>query len=195
MHYLKVNNMKNRLLFKNKLKITLICLFLILISLPNDVWASEAISSTELVENPTKYDEREIYFEGEVVGEALRRGNFAWINVNDDTYAKKNIPEGGKLSGFNSGQSIWLEENAADEIKYFGSYDASGDIIRVNGVFYQACPMHGGDMDIHANTFEIIKPGHPVKHRISLSKIYSAFLIWFVVGLLFFLTKLKSQKS
>jgi hypothetical protein len=52
--------------------------------------------------------------------------------------------------------------------------DSDGDVVEVVGVFNAACPEHGGDMDIHASTLRIVRPGHRVPHVVSRSRILGA---------------------
>jgi len=124
-------------------------------------------SSTELVEQPKKYNGTDVTFEGESIGEAMVRGDDAWIHLNDDAYMYKNVEEGAELGGFNTGMPVWLPANLAEKIGTFGDYKHEGDIVKVSGVFNAACGQHGGDMDIHATTLAVTVPGRnaldPVK--------------------------------
>jgi len=124
-------------------------------------------SSTELVEQPKKFNGTEITFEGEAIGEAMARGDDAWIHLNDDAYMYKNVEEGAELGGYNTGMPVWLPTNLAEKIGTFGDYKHEGDIVKVSGVFNAACGQHGGDMDIHATTLVLTVPGRnaldPVK--------------------------------
>jgi len=124
-------------------------------------------SSTELVEQPKKYNGTDVTFEGEAIGEAMVRGDDAWIHLNDDAYMYKNVEEGAELGGFNTGMPVWLPANLAEKIGTFGDYKHEGDIVKVSGVFNAACGQHGGDMDIHATTLVLTVPGRnaldPVK--------------------------------
>lgn len=134
-------------------------------------------SSTELVEQPKEFDGEEITFAGEVIGEAMVRGDMAWLHINDDAYYVKNVEEGAQLGGFNTGMAIWLPADLAGGIEYFGDYKSEGDIVEVEGVFNAACAEHGGDMDIHAAALTVVNQGHEVVDEIKPYKVVWAFAL------------------
>ncbi|PKQ28339.1 MAG: hypothetical protein CVT63_03245 [Candidatus Anoxymicrobium japonicum] len=122
--------------------------------------ADGVVTTTELVENMRKYDNRTITIQGEAVGDMMTRGVFAWITVNDDAYSKKSVEEGGKLVGIsNMGIAVWVPEQQARKIKVFGGYKNKGSTVRITGVFHRACARHGGDTDIHADSIEVVAQG------------------------------------
>jgi len=135
------------------------------------------VTSTEQIEQNKKWNGKTISYRGEVVGDILHRGDFAWINVNDDTYQGLNVEEGHKLAGYNSGQSIWVPSHLVAQITYLGRYSASGDKVEVTGVFHSACPEHGGDMDIHAASLTVVERGHEVGHAIDLRRVIAALIL------------------
>jgi len=128
-------------------------------------------SSTELVEQPKEYDDTTIDFAGEVIGESMKRGDMAWLHINDDPYYRKNVEEGAQLGGYNSGMAVWLPAELAEQITYFGDYKHEGDIIEVRGTFNAACGEHGGDMDIHGTDLEVLEAGHEVVDRVHPQKV------------------------
>ncbi|MHB1323882.1 MAG: hypothetical protein ACYC6J_04395 [Coriobacteriia bacterium] len=119
-------------------------------------------SSMTLVEQPKEYDGTDVTFIGEVVGEAMKRGDMAWLHINDDPYYLMNVEEGAQLGGYNSGMAVWLDAELTEKITYYGDYKHEGDVVEVAGVFNAACPEHGGDMDIHARSLEMVRVGHVV---------------------------------
>ena len=48
-----------------------------------------------------------------------------------------------------------------------------------------ACREHGGDMDIHASSLEIIRSGHPVRHAVNMQRGMIAVLLFVVAALLY----------
>ncbi|HAW60005.1 MAG TPA: hypothetical protein DCW86_00850 [Actinobacteria bacterium] len=161
----------------------LLCCLLFLSSGPA---GAEVVSSTELVEKCQFYDGKVVTFRGEVVGDVMIRGEFAWINTNDDAYS------GGsrKLAGYNSGQSIWCKASDAKIIKVTGGYNYVGDVVEVTGVFNRACPEHGGDMDIHANELRVVGRGRSIPHPIEGGKIRAASLLIVISFALFALGRI-----
>jgi len=113
------------------------------------------VSSSDLINNAKQYDGKEIIYSGEIIGDVMVRGKFAWINVND-----------GK-----SAIGIWLAKDLVKEISYTGSYKTKGDIIEAQGIFNRVCAMHGGDLDIHASSLQVIQKGEKVEEIISPRKI------------------------
>lgn len=106
----------------------------------------EAVQYTtlnDLVENGKQMNNKKITVKAEAIGESMKRGNFAWINVNDTT----------------NSMGIWMKKEDSDKVKVFGDYKHKGDIIEISGIFNRACSEHGGDMDIHADDVKIMKKG------------------------------------
>lgn len=108
------------------------------------------VNSADLIENPVRWDGMEIIFEGEAIGPPMKRGAHVWVNVLDS----------------NAAVGIFLSSEDARTIGSFGSYARRGDTLRARGVFRRACPDHGGDMDIHAASLEIIAAGKPTPHPV-----------------------------
>lgn len=128
-------------------------------------------SSTELVEAPKTFDGTSVRFTGEVIGEAMKRGDMAWLHLNDDAYYLKNVEEGAQLGGYNTGMPVWIPAEEAATITYFGDYKHEGDVVSVSGTFNAACGQHGGDMDIHATALEIVQAGRTVVDPVHPNKI------------------------
>jgi len=128
-------------------------------------------SSTDLIEAPKEFDGTEVIFRGEAIGEAMVRGDMAWIHINDDAYYLKNVEEGAELGGYNTGMAVWLPSEMVEAIEYFGDYKHEGDIVEVEGVFNAACAEHGGDTDIHATALKVVEAGHAVVDPISPGKV------------------------
>lgn len=142
------------------------------------------VTSTDLLENADAYNEKKVVYSGEVVGEALKRGNNAWITVNDDHYSEKNRREYEELKGGNSGINIFCSYEDVEGIKYFGSYETKGDNVKVEGIFYMSSPEHGGDLMIEAESLEVIREGHKVKGKGIAVELIVASVLGMVVLLL-----------
>jgi len=142
--------------------------------------AGVRVASAALIENASAWDGRSISFAGEAVGEALLRGDHAWLHVNDDAYQVRNRGDGRPLAGYNSGQAIWVPVELARRVRLFGDYRTEGDAVRVSGEFHAACREHGGDMDIHATGLEIERAGQAVTQRLHGGR------LWIGLGLLAF---------
>lgn len=102
-------------------------------------------SSRALIENAKLLDGKKVTYRGEAVTAVMKRGDYAWINVNDGDNAI----------------GIWCKAAMLDRLKLVGDYKHAGDILEVEGMFNRACPAHGGELDIHAGTVRVIKAGFP----------------------------------
>ena len=136
---------------------------------------AQSISSTELINNAKEYDGKTVVYEGEVIGDIMVRGEFAWINVNDGQNAI----------------GIWLDKNLPADILYTGSYKFKGDWVEVTGVFQRACLEHGGDLDIHAQTIRKIRQGRQILERLNTSKRNLGLVLLGVLCLVWILRRLK----
>ncbi len=144
------------------------------------------VPSTELVEQPKQHDGTTVEFTGEAIGESMVRGDYAWLHLNDDAYYLKNVEEGAKLGGYNTGMPVWLPATETRAITYFGDYKHEGDVVAVTGIFNAACPQHGGDMDIHATSLVVVSVGHPAADPVTLGKVAWAVALALVALLLYF---------
>jgi hypothetical protein len=129
---------------------------------------AQPISSAELINNAKQYDGKLVVYEGEVIGDIMARGDYAWINVND-----------GK-----SAIGIWIDKDLTKDIFSAGSYKSIGDWVEITGVFQRACLEHGGDLDIHAKEIKKITPGRKTQEKLNLSKANQAIVL---LGILCFI--------
>jgi hypothetical protein len=152
-----------------------------------------APGSTMLVEDAGAWDGRIVGFTGEAIGEAMRRGAMAWIHLNDDAYGLADAGATTTHAGANSGIAVWVDADDASLISVFGDFKHHGDLVEVTGTFNAACPQHGGDMDIHATSLRIVRPGYPTATLIRPSRmIAAAILAGLTLGL--FLVNLRADR-
>lgn len=135
---------------------TIILICILVFSFSITCMAQEYSNYSELIENGKKLDNSKITLKGEAIGECMNRGKYSWVNISDGSTA----------------MGIWIKDEQAQIIKNFGKYGHKGDIVKINGTFNRACKdkNHGGDMDIHASSVEIIEAGGSVTIPISNSK-------------------------
>ena len=115
---------------------------------------AQPISSIELINNAKQYDGKTVVYEGEVIGDVMKRGDYAWLNINDGQNAI----------------GIWMNASLAQNISYTGSYKSKGDWAEITGIFNRACPEHGGDLDIHAQGLRKISSGRILVEQSNLGK-------------------------
>jgi len=129
--------------------IVAVIILLFLCALPAAAFG-EVVSSNDLIERAQQYDGRQIVFMGEVIGDILNAGDHVWLNVSDDANAV----------------GVWVDADLAREVQVPGRYSQRGDTVQVTGTFHRACPDHGGDFDIHAESIKLIERGVPVSHPV-----------------------------
>ena len=93
-------------------------------------------------------------YEGEVIGDIMARGEYAWVNVNDDVNAI----------------GVWAPKSMLKDIIHKGTYKEKGDWIEIKGVFHRSCAEHGGDLDIHAETLIKLKDGYIIAEPLDSAK-------------------------
>ncbi len=136
----------------NKLKLFIFSLLFLTLATPFVYAKASALEA--VLAFPEKFNEKEVWIEGEAVGEPLRDAHGVWIN----------ITSGSKQIGvFSSDQSI------AEKITYWGSYRETGDRVRIKGVFYKECPVHQ-TRGVYLETLEVVKEGYRNKYPISAQK-------------------------
>lgn len=122
-------------------------------ALPSAAHAA-SYSSKALIENAKLLDGKKVTYRGEAVTAIMKRGDHAWVNVNDGDNAI----------------GIWCKVSMLEPVKFLGDYKHAGDILEVEGMFNRACPMHGGELDIHPNKVKILKAGFSMKEKVDLGK-------------------------
>jgi len=158
---------KNRIFKLNtKTKALVIILFLLFISRNFDCYA-QSTSSVELINNAKNYNGNTVVYKGEVIGDIMVRGEYAWINVNDEKNAI----------------GIWIKKELIKDILYTGSYKAKGDLVEITGKFNRSCVEHGGDLDIHAQSINKISSGSKISHAINTRAINFALGLFLTITL------------
>lgn len=138
------------------------CVLLILIFVGvtiQPISAGQVVEINTLVEKAKEMDGQSVTVEGEAIGEPMIRGDFAWVNINDGTNA----------------MGLWMKKENAQVINFYGDYSHKGDRLLVEGVFYRACPEHGGEADLHVKSLSVVKNGNEVEESVPFFKIMLAF--------------------
>ena len=121
-----------------------------------------------MIENAKALDGKTVQYRGEAVTAVLNRGEYSWVNLNDGDNAI----------------GIWCKSASLASIKFIGDYKNRGDILEAKGVFHRACPAHNGELDIHADSIKIAKPGFPVSERMLRRKLNAAIAVFLLTILL-----------
>ena len=162
---------------KNNFKLTLIALFLIFSSQGKIAVFAQSLSSSELINHAKEYDGKLVVYSGEVIGDVMLRGEFAWVNINDGQNAV----------------GVWMSAALAKEINITGSHKSRGDLLEIVGVFHRACLEHGGDLDIHVRSLLKIANGRMVKENLNFDKVRLIFILFGALSLIWILTLFKHK--
>jgi hypothetical protein len=178
MHKLKAKSLKRKVKTQN-LKLLFLSFCFTLYALHFTLMAAfcQVISSTELINNAKQYDGKVVDYEGEVIGEMMLRGEYAWVNVYDGDNAL----------------GIWLSKDLTRGVLYTGSYKSKGDRVVITGIFHENCLEHGGDLDIHAQAVRKISPGRVATERINFAKVNQAAILGGACLLMLILTLFKRK--
>ncbi|MEW5758827.1 MAG: DNA-binding protein [Candidatus Omnitrophota bacterium] len=129
------------------------------------------MKSIDLIANAKEYDGKIVAFEGEVVGDIMVRKEYAWLSIND---------------GLNA-IGVWIKKDLIRDILYIGNYKVKGDLVEITGKFNRACPEHGGDLDIHAQSITKINSGKNISYILDVKTIFLAVGLFFLILLIFIL--------
>jgi len=138
---------------------------------------AQPVSSSALINNAKDYDGKLVEYSGEVIGEVMVRGAYAWANVSDRDNAL----------------GIWLPNDLIRGLLYAGSYKSRGDTVAITGIFHENCPEHGGDLDIHAQAVRKISPGRVARERINFAKVNQVVILGGLCLLMLILTLFKRK--
>jgi len=163
-----------------KLKLKLFIFCLVFIALVTSFAYAKASALEAILAFPDIFDQREVQIEGEAIGEPLNDAQGIWFNISTESQ---------QIGVFSSDKSI------IERITYWGSYQETGDQVRVKGIFYKECPDHQIS-DVHLESLEIIREGYINEYSISsqkqqLAKILS--IICLIIAFIY-LIKLKYGK-
>ena len=114
----------------------------------------QAVPSADLIAKAKELDGKQVTYSGEVIGDVMKRGDFAWANIHDGANAI----------------GVWLTSGMAVEVGLTGDFKHTGDLVEITGIFNRACVEHGGDMDIHAQALSLKRPGMPTPHSCDKNK-------------------------
>ncbi len=136
----------------------IILLSIVSCQLSADLVHADTLSSAKLIEKAKEFDGRTVVYEGEAMTAVQKRGEYAWINVNDG----------------NNAIGIWCRTRDLATIKFLGGYKRKGDTLLAEGVFNRACHVHGGEMDMHAESVQITKKGYIIKEYVDTNRVVLA---------------------
>ncbi len=118
----------------------------------------EIIELNTLINDSKQYDNKTVVVEGEALLEALERGDFAWVNINDGTNAI----------------GVYMPIEMIKQIHRYGDYKNYGDMLKMKVIMHRACKEHGGDLDLHLISLISVTPGSVKENPITSQRLMLA---------------------
>ena len=137
------------------------------------------VSSTQVNLCPAAFDDREVTYVGEVVGELLPREGGAWAWVNDDRYALEVGPLVGhrERAGFNTGLAVWLPDGLHEEVAEVGRPGRRGDVIQVRGTLLRTDPDDGGGTTVRAEHLDVLAEAVEIDDPLHVPQVIAAVVL------------------
>lgn len=142
------------------LLLTMLVVFLVGLICSDQILAetTQVLDGASLIEQAKALNGQDVIFQGEIIGDIMPRQDHYWINV------------------LNNGTAIgiWISAEQRAAINLSGLYGIQGDEVKIVGRFSQACAEHGGDLDIHASSVEIINKGMIMPQKLNIPRLITA---------------------
>lgn len=121
---------------------------------------AELVPVTDLLNAGASYDNTVITVEGELVGDyGFRRDGFMWTQLNDDSYARDALVDGGPRTGANVGIGVRMPTALGEDLAPVGGYRLEGPLVQLTGVWRHHDPERGGETYLDAASLVIIENG------------------------------------
>lgn len=118
------------------------------------------ISGEELLAESAEYDGSLVEVEGELVGDyGFRTDGYMWTQLNDDSYARRALVDGGPRSGANIGIGVRMPHALATDLDPVGGYRLEGPLVRLVGVWRHHDPGRGGESYLDVISLTVVEPG------------------------------------
>jgi hypothetical protein len=120
----------------------------------------EVVPVTDLLNAGASYNNTEITVEGELVGDyGFRRDGFMWTQLNDDSYARNALVDGGPRTGANVGIGVRMPTSLGDDLAPVGGYRQEGPLVQLTGVWRFHDPDRGGETYLDVESLVTIESG------------------------------------
>lgn len=123
--------------------------------------AADDVSVRDLITESPAYDSSllgEISVMGELVGDFQRRGDWVWVQLNDDPYVSSPLLAGGEFAGANVGIGVRLPAAVFADLGVDspGGYRVRGPVVRLTGEWRHHDPSRGGESFFDATAAELL---------------------------------------
>jgi hypothetical protein len=120
----------------------------------------ELVPASDLLEEGALFDNIEITVEGELVGDyGFRDDGFMWTQLNDDSYARDALVDGGPRTGANVGIGVRMPSILGEGLPPVGGYRLEGPLVQLTGVWRYHDPDRGGETYLDVSELLIVDEG------------------------------------
>ncbi|MCM8785105.1 MAG: DNA-binding protein [Candidatus Omnitrophica bacterium] len=145
------------------------------------LFSENFVDIKDLYQQSKRYDNKIVKIRGEAIGEKIKRGMEICINIKDEN------------EDYVIG--VVLNKEMAEKIENLGRYRVKGDIVEIKGIYYENCPYHLGERDIHVMEIEVLLKGEKHPEEIGIHKIIlSFFLVLCVIFVIYYYHKVSPVK-
>ena len=125
----------------------------------------EALVPVEvLLAQAESYSGKIITIEGELVGDyGFRSDGTMWTQLNDDSYARDALVDGGSRTGGNIGVGIRMPDTLAEGLDAPGGYRLEGPLVRATGTWKYHDPDRGGESYLDVSSLEVVEVGRQLE--------------------------------
>ncbi|MGB9358938.1 MAG: hypothetical protein WCC01_10310, partial [Acidimicrobiia bacterium] len=134
-------------------------LMLLLFGIPG-AFAAQVVPVSDLLVDGERFDGNEITIEGELVGDyGFRHDGYMWTQLNDDSYARDALVDGGPRAGANVGVGIRMPTALGEGLAPVGGYRLEGPLVQATGVWRYHDPERGGETYLDVSALTTIEDG------------------------------------
>lgn len=117
-----------------------------------------------LLDQPETYSGKTITIEGELVGDyGFRSDGTIWTQLNDDSYARDALVDGGPRTGGNTGVGVRMPDALAEGLDAPGGYRLEGPLVRATGTWKYHDPDRGGESYLDVSSLDVIEVGRQLE--------------------------------
>lgn len=138
----------------------LVAALLFLLPQAVDALDGPVVSVSDLLEDGEAYNNTPITVEGELVGDyGFRRDGFMWTQLNDDSYARDALVNGGPRTGANTGIGVRMPSALGVDLDPVGGYRLEGPLVQLGGIWRYHDPDRGGETYLDVEDLVVIEGG------------------------------------
>lgn len=144
--------------------LSFITALLFLLSATPVALAGQVVPVSDLVEGGNRFSGSEITVEGELVGDyGFRHDGYMWTQLNDDSYSRDALVDGGPRSGSNVGVGIRMPTALGEGLAPVGGYRRLGPLVQATGVWRYHDPERGGESYLDVSALTTIEDGRSLE--------------------------------